>query len=72
MFPPDGIQKGMHNTENLASMFNNVFLMLSFHEMDVAVWDAFQKGDTETVAKCSEIYKLLIADVCSFVAADNV
>jgi hypothetical protein len=71
MIPRDGIQKGMHNTENLAMMFYNVCLMNSFQELDIAACDAFEKGDTETVAKCSEIYERLIADVCSFVAVDN-
>lgn len=51
---------------------NNLFLMLSFQEVDREVWNAFDKGDTETVAACSEIYKELIADVCEFVRADNV
>ena len=51
---------------------NNLFLMLSFQEVDREVWNAFDKGDTETVAACSEIYKELIADVCKFVPSDKV
>ena len=60
------------NTNAMIESVNNLFLMLSFHEMDREVWNAFQNGDTETVAVCSEIYKELIADVCKFVPSDKV
>lgn len=60
------------NTNAMIESVNNLFLMLSFQEVDREVWNAFDKGDTETVAACSEIYKELIADVCEFVPADTV
>ncbi len=46
--------------------------MLSFQEVDREVWDAFEKGDTETVALCSDLYKELVSDVCKFVPTDKV
>jgi hypothetical protein len=60
------------NTSAMTETFSNLFLMLSFQEVDREVWDAFEKGDTETVALCSDLYKELVSDVCKFVPTDKV
>jgi hypothetical protein len=60
------------NKETMTTAINNMFLMLSFQEVDREVWNAFEAGDTETVAYCSELYKALVTDVCNFIPADNV
>jgi hypothetical protein len=60
------------NKETMTAAINNMFLMLSFQEVDREVWDAFEAGDTEAVACCSELYKALVTDVCNFIPADNV
>ena len=61
----------MNNTDRLADQFSNMAVMISFRELDCAMLDAFDRDDHATVARCGEMYAMLIADVETFIAISN-
>ena len=57
----------MNNTDRLADQFSNMAVMISFREIDRELLAAFDRDDHDVVARCGEMYAMLIADVESFI-----